>query len=197
MTKLKFKKLDERAVIPNYAHIGDIGLDVTAIGVEYDAEHDIYIYHTGLACEMERGYALLCMPRSSNTKTEAYLPNSPGLVDPATYRGEIQFRYKNRTSRDMRVESYFNLLWSDRTLWERILCTFSKFRRYCLYSDMHQAAETFVDSIIMDYAPYKVGESVGQFVIMEVPDVNITEVEEINETDRGEGGFGSTAGEKQ
>ena len=43
----------------------------------------------------------------------------------------------------------------------------------------------------------KVGESVGQFVIMEVPDVSITEVEEINKTDRGEGGFGSTAGEKQ
>lgn len=99
MTKLKFKKLDSKAVIPFKAHPGDIGLDVTAIDVEYDQEHDVYIYHTGLACEMEEGYALLCLPRSSNTKTDAYLPNSPGLVDPATYRGEIQFRYKLRDSK--------------------------------------------------------------------------------------------------
>ena len=194
--EVKFKKLCPEAEIPQKAHPEDIGFDVKAVRVEYDAETDCYKYYTGLSWEAEAGISCFGFAQSRNSRTDCYLTNHVGIIDP-NYRGEIQFRYKNRTSRDMRVESYFNLLWSDRTLWERILCTFSKFRRYCLYSDMHQAAETFVDSIIMDYAPYKVGESVGQFVIMEVPDVSITEVEEINETDRGEGGFGSTAGEKQ
>ena len=39
---LKLKKLDERAVIPTYAHDGDVGMDLTAIDVEYDKEKDMY-----------------------------------------------------------------------------------------------------------------------------------------------------------
>ena len=156
MVKLKFKKLDERAVIPSYAHVGDIGLDATAIDVEYDIEHDVYIYHTGLACEMERGYALLCLPRSSNTKTEAYLPNSPGLVDPATYRGEIQFRYKNRQPTP-RFE----------------------------FSDE-------LTAYALSKAPYKPGERIGQFVIVQVPEIEIEVTDTLSETDRGTGGFGSS-----
>ena len=30
---IKFKKLDQRAVIPSYAHDGDVGMDLTAIDV--------------------------------------------------------------------------------------------------------------------------------------------------------------------
>lgn len=93
---IKFKKLDPKAVIPTYAHDGDVGMDMTAISVEYDEKKDQYIYHTGLACESERGYGLFLFPRSSNCKTEAYLTNSVGIVDSFIYRGEIQFRYKNR-----------------------------------------------------------------------------------------------------
>ena len=48
---IKFKKLNQNAVIPTYAHDGDVGMDLTAIDVEYDQEKDMYIYHTGLACE--------------------------------------------------------------------------------------------------------------------------------------------------
>ena len=167
MTKLKFKKLDERAVIPNYAHVGDIGLDVTAIDVEYDAEHDVYIYHTGLACEMERGYALLCMPRSSNTKTEGYIPNSPGLVDPATYRGEIQFRYKNR----------------------------DRFNPWRMFPDKNgvicYSNEQLVEKAL-ELAPYKPGERIGQFVVVQVPEIEVEETDTLSETERGTGGFGST-----
>ena len=35
-----FKKLDERAVVPTYAHDGDVGMDMTAIDVEYDKDGD-------------------------------------------------------------------------------------------------------------------------------------------------------------
>jgi dUTP pyrophosphatase len=152
MVKLKFKKLDKRAVIPSYAHVGDIGMDVTAIDLEYDNAHDVYIYHTGLACEMERGYALLCMARSSNTKTESYLPNGVGLVDPATYRGEIQFRYKNRDK----------LIPRD------------------------------ITEIALANAPYQVGDRIGQFVVVQVPEIEIEETDTLSETERGTGGFGST-----
>lgn len=39
---------------------------------------------------------------------------------------------------------------------------------------------------------YKKGDRVGQLVIMPYPKVEFVEVEELSETDRGEGGFGST-----
>ena len=47
--KVKIKKLHPDAVIPSYVHNGDVGMDMTAISVEYDVEKDMYIYHTGLA----------------------------------------------------------------------------------------------------------------------------------------------------
>ena len=167
MTKIKFKKLDERAVIPTYAHIGDIGLDVTAISLEYDMEHDMYIYHTGLACEMENGYAVLCLPRSSNTKTNAYMPNSPGLVDPATYRGEIQFRYKNRDA--------LKTNWLEEELADKI-------------DLVHKEVEAYA----LSKAPYQPGDRIGQFVIVQVPEIEIEETDTLSETERGEHGFGSS-----
>ena len=39
---------------------------------------------------------------------------------------------------------------------------------------------------------YKEGDRVGQLIIMPVPNFNCVEVEELTETSRGEGGFGST-----
>ena len=41
-------------------------------------------------------------------------------------------------------------------------------------------------------AIYKPGERFVQLVIVPIPEVEITEVAELSETDRGEGGFGST-----
>ncbi len=156
---IKFKKLDENAVIPSYAHDGDVGMDMTTISVEYVPEKDMYIYHTGLACELEKGYGMFLFPRSSNSKTEAYLTNHVGIVDPI-YRGEIQLRYKNR---DRYRKSFWELLSGK--------------------IDMERA---------LSKAPYKVGDRVGQMVVFPYPQVHVQVVDELSETERGTGGFGST-----
>lgn len=39
---------------------------------------------------------------------------------------------------------------------------------------------------------YKVGDRIGQLIIMPYPQIELEEVEELSDTDRGEGGFGST-----
>lgn len=158
---IKFKKLDDAAVIPTYAHNGDVGMDMTAIMIEYDVEKDLYIYHTGLALESEFGYGVFLFPRSSNCKTEAYLTNSVGIADSAIYRGEIQFRYKNR---DRYRKSFWEWL-TGKVNPERAL----------------------------KFAPFKYqGERVGQMVVLPYPHVNVEIVDELSETERGTGGFGST-----
>ena len=158
--QVKVKKLNENAVIPKYAHFGtDMGADITCIGVEYDAEKDRFIYHTGLAFEVPQGYGMLIFPRSSNTKTEAYLPNSVGILD-SSYRGELMFIYKLRDN----LRSTINMF-------------DSKYRE---------------EYLMNNYAPYKVGDRIGQIVIIPYPIIEYIESEELSDTERGTGGFGST-----
>ena len=45
---------------------------------------------------------------------------------------------------------------------------------------------------ILGGVEYKEGDRIAQLIIMKLPWVNIEEVEELSDTDRGDGGFGST-----
>ena len=40
--------------------------------------------------------------------------------------------------------------------------------------------------------PYKVGDRIGQIVFVPIPDVELVESDELSETERGAGGYGST-----
>lgn len=148
---VKIKKLDEKAVIPQYAHDSDAGLDFTAVSYEYKPDIDCHIYGTGLAVEIPEGYVGLCFPRSSNRKTEAYLTNSVGVID-SGYRGEIMVSFKNRDK-----------LTKDNT------------------SEIPELIK-----------PYEIGDRVMQMIIIPYPKINFVEVEELSDSDRGEGGHGST-----
>ena len=180
---IKLKKLDEKAVVPSYAHIGDVGMDLTAISVEYDENNDMYIYHTGLAFESEYNYGIFLYPRSSNRKTEAYLCNHVGIADSAIYRGEIMLCFKNRTSlRQIALESrtiaFFNAIEDGKSVEE------------ATKESVDAWFEAFKNPML--FAPYKVGDRVAQMVVFPYPHVNINIVDNLSETERGEGGFGST-----
>lgn len=43
-----------------------------------------------------------------------------------------------------------------------------------------------------DFNSYEVGDKIGQIVIMPYPKINFVEVDELSDTERGKGGFGST-----
>lgn len=183
VVEVKFKKLVEEAVIPTYAHEGDIGVDITCISVEYDHENDAFIYHTGLACETESNIGCFLMARSSNTKTDAYLPNSIGLVDSYTYRGELLFIFKNRTDTDLCAYIQAALKYDEMPAWKK---PFTSIRK--LWKD--EAEE--IRKNPLGFAPYKVGERIGQMMFFEHPTIKTKIVEELSETERGVGGFGST-----
>ena len=191
--EIKIKKLEKNAIVPTYAHDGDVGMDLTAISVEYDRENDMYIYHTGIAVESEKHYGIFLFPRSSNRKTNAYLCNHVGIVDSAIYRGEIMFCYKNRTSLETlanneKMSYLFNSSWKPITVSSGDTVTFTWNETIKSAND---AGNWVLDNPI-NFAPYKVGDRIGQMVVLPYPNVKITEVGELSETERGSNGFGST-----
>ncbi|MDA3779284.1 MAG: dUTP diphosphatase [Bacteroidales bacterium] len=102
--KIKYKKLNERAVEPYKKHIVDAGFDLTATWIK---KTDKYIeYGTDLAFEIPVGYVGLLFPRSSVRNQDLMLKNSVGVVD-ASYRGEIKFSF-HRTEKlpnDIKLEN--------------------------------------------------------------------------------------------
>lgn len=189
------KKLNENAVIPTYAHEGDVGMDITAIGVEYDEEKDMYIYHTGLSFESDFNIGDFIFVRSSNRKTDAYLCNHVGIVDSAIYRGEVMICMKNRDSLETITE--INALKS----FMDGLCIISRCDPHMSLKDATESAfevykltkEDYIKRAKnLEFAPYKVGDKIAQMVCLKYPTVKLVEKNELSETERGEGGFGST-----
>ena len=124
---------------------------------------DDYVeYGTGLAFEVPKGYVMLIFPRSSNSKQDLLLCNSVGVLD-STYRGELKVRYK-RTIR-MSDEGKAVYLVNAGTV---EFVTFDSTKRY------------------------NTGDRVCQIMIIPYPEVTMEEAEELSDTDRGAGGFGST-----
>jgi dUTP pyrophosphatase len=176
--KVKFKKLSEEAEVPSYAHNGDVGMDFKAIGVEYDEAHDLYIYHTGLAFESDFNVGQFLFARSSNRKTDAYLCNGVGIADSAIYRGEILFCYKNRTSLQTMIVNN----WAE----ENEVNGSHKYWLSDIKDVFLQKAKN------LEFAPYKIGDYVGQMVFFEYKNVELIEVDELSDSERGADGFGST-----
>ena len=54
---IKFKLIHPDAVLPEYAHPGDLGMDVYAVGVEYEEDTDTYAHRsvTQLSLSMPTG----------------------------------------------------------------------------------------------------------------------------------------------
>ena len=93
--KIRFKKLDPKAIVPTYSKPGDAGLDLTAISKSSvnNPQYGYVEYGTGLAVEIPEGHVGLLFPRSSISNTGLILSNSVGVID-SGYRGEIKFRFK-------------------------------------------------------------------------------------------------------
>ena len=94
---VKVWREDKRIPLPKYGKEGDACCDIYCKSVEYDDEKDRYIVHTGLHFALPDEYEMELRPRSSNTKTELYVPNAPGTLDWG-YRGELLIIFKGRTN---------------------------------------------------------------------------------------------------
>lgn len=139
---VKFKKLNKDAIIPDYAHAGDAGMDLYSIQDDVIEPFSWKLIPTGLACELPQGTEGQVRSKSGIAlKNGVFVLNTPGTVD-ENYRGEIGV-------------VLYNL----------------------------NAKEPFV---------IKKGQKIAQYVINSIEYVDTIEVEQLDTTSRGEGGFGST-----
>lgn len=82
-------KLHEAAVLPQYEHEDDSGMDLCAIAAQTILPGDSALIPTGLAIELPLGTEAQVRPRSGLALRHSItVLNTPGTVD-AGYRGEI------------------------------------------------------------------------------------------------------------
>lgn len=136
--KIKVKKLNEEAVLPSYAHPGDVGMDLFSLE-DYDLKPgERRVFFVGFAFEFENGYAALIKDRSSMAKAGVHTMG--GIFD-AGYRGEYNVQLIN------------------------------------LGSEIYNV---------------KKGNKIAQLMIFPVIMADLEEANELSESSRGEGRFGST-----
>lgn len=159
---IHFKKLNINAKMPVRNNYNDVGYDIFSVddGVYLieDGSVEFIEYNTYLSAQpvvdsyswthdtsrisIDHSKYLEIVPRSSISKYDLVLCNSPAIID-STYTGPIKLRFKLLKSRE--------------------------------------SAKT-----------YSAGDRIGQIVIRERKSDEFVEVENLIETSRGNGGFGST-----
>lgn len=139
--KLKVQKIHNEAIIPNYAHKGDAGLDLYSVEEVKINPSETSLIKTGIKIELPPQTEAQVRPRSGLAlKHGITVLNTPGTIDEG-YRGEVGV----------------------------VLINHGK--------------ETFI---------VEKGMKIAQMVVKPVWYVEVDEVEELSETERAEGGFGST-----
>lgn len=146
MTKVNYKKLDNKAVTPSCGSEYSAGMDLSALiqngakAQRIPAGATVKI-GTGIAMEIPEGYFGAIFARSGMATKRGLRPaNCVGVID-SDYRGEIIVPLHNDTDK----------------------------------------CETVRD-----------GDRIAQMIIMPYLGVELKEVGELNDTERGAGGFGST-----
>ena len=102
--KLKIKRISDKAVLPNYAHEGDAGLDLYAVKELILKPGERGLVHTGIQIELPKNTEAQIRPRSGLALKHGITTlNSPGTIDEG-YRGEIGVILINHSDETFKVE---------------------------------------------------------------------------------------------
>lgn len=162
--QIPFVKCHPDAKMPEYAHPDDSGMDIYAVDDYVIHPGETKLIPTGIKVAVPNGYEIQIRPKSGRAlKTKMRIANSIGTVD-AGFRGELQVIIEN-------IEPPIK----DITY------------------DFDDNGRPIITSILRgsDMTIGK-GEKFAQLVLMEVPKAVLFQVENLDDTERGNGGFGST-----
>lgn len=88
-----FKRLHPDAVLPKQSTLYAGGWDIVCTGISHEP-NNVVVCHCGFALQLPVGYKMMLQPRSSITKTDWIMQNTPGLCDP-DYFGEYRVKFKS------------------------------------------------------------------------------------------------------
>lgn len=162
--KVKFKKLRENAKLPTKAHEDDFCYDVYACDCE-EVAPNVYKYPLGFALQIDKDENLHIDHNSMYPFSYGIIPNSENLI--------LSIDFRPRSS-----------------VWKTgmVLCN------SCGTVDRGYTGEVcaFFYHVMPDMPKYEPGDRVAQMKIGFTVPIEFVEVEELDDTERGDGGFGST-----
>lgn len=157
-------KLTDGAPLPKHARPGDAGMDLTTRNAVTVYPGETIMVHTGVWVEIPEGYYGAVVPRSGMASKRKLAPvNSPGTID-SGYRGEVLVPLHNFASPSTLVQC--------RTISEGL--------HWELWPN-HDAIQRV-----------EAGERVAQLIVVPYAACECVQVGELSDTERGDGGFGST-----
>ena len=107
--KIKIKKLHEDAIIPNFAHENDAGMDLYSIEETVIPPNETRLIKTGISIQLPQNTEAQVRPRSGLAlKNSITVLNSPGTIDEG-YRGEIGVILINHGKEDFNVEKHMKI----------------------------------------------------------------------------------------
>ena len=164
----KIKKIKEKAVVPTKGHPSDSGWDLTVIGVDKIKADTIY-FSTGIQVKPPKGHYFEIFPRSSISPLPIMMANSAGIID-ENYRGELIV--------PIRVLHPSIGTSNERTSYPSGMVN---------TLDAKPTSIMEVANLIIAKQP-----KIAQMILRKRIDTSFEEAEELDETDRGSAGFGST-----
>ncbi|GIM27465.1 deoxyuridine 5'-triphosphate nucleotidohydrolase [Clostridium polyendosporum] len=101
---LKVHRIHEDAILPNYAHEGDAGLDLYSVEELLLESGETKLVKTGIRIELPKNTEAQVRPRSGLAlKHSVTLLNTPGTIDEG-YRGEVGVIMINHGKKPFKVE---------------------------------------------------------------------------------------------
>ena len=181
--KVKVKKLNKEATIPFKTYDSDFCYDVVATSRKKVA-HNVYEYKLGIAFEIERGNLQLGEWEDSScilvdkTNYDASM-HIPASVKNGLYIGS-RFYNNLKLSIDFRPRSS---IWKTGMILSNCEGTLDEDYRGEIKAYFYKVAPGKI---------YKVGDKIGQIKLGFTLPIEFEEVDELSDTKRGSGGFGST-----
>lgn len=171
--QIKIKRLENCYKLPEYQTEGSAAMDLYAAEDTPLWVNLPTLIATGIQIEVPEGYEAQIRPRSGLSKAGLIIPNSPGTID-SDYRGEVKV---------ILLILYMGL--SDfPTIKPTGLYNYENWE-LCDLLDRHGYPKAGGYLI-------KKGTRIAQMVIAPIIKAEWEEVEELSDTQRGSGGFGST-----
>lgn len=192
MKKIKLMKLDERAIMPKFAKQGDSGFDMYTLEDTLIKSGETIVIKTGIAADLEEGYEIQVRPRSGASLSGVkgcykYIkPTRHSILNDGSYIQIIE---------DSQGQTILNIHGDKKELKVKENETVSPYLRV-QFGTVDSQYRGDIGIITYNQENYDVlipkGTRLAQCVIMEVPKIELVEVFELSNSERGNTGFGSS-----